>query len=185
MVKKRKIIWTIEKRKLSDLKDHPKNPRQLSQAAYKDLKQSFEKFGYVELVAINLDGTILAGHQRCYIMRDLGQQDEEIEVRVCTTQLSDEEAEEYLIRSNKNTGEWDFDLLANNFGVDQLNSWGFTLDDLGMQGDEEIEEIEDIEESCNFNIKCKNMKELELLQQKLDVKSTKMTYEDFVEKFDL
>ncbi len=79
----------------------------------------------MELVAINQDGTILAGHQRVHIMQELGWQDKEIEVRFPTYQLTEKQCKNYLIRSNKNTGEWDFDILANAFELDELKEWGF------------------------------------------------------------
>jgi hypothetical protein len=65
-------------------------------------------------------------------MIELGKADEEIDVRVPNRPLTEEEFREYLIRSNKNTGGWDFDVLANSFEVDELHDWGFSDQDLGL-----------------------------------------------------
>ncbi len=119
------IEWKTEKRKISELKEHPKNPRSIKTQDMEQLKKSIEKFNYVETVVINDDNTILAGHMRIKAMKSLKRGKEEIEVRVPNRKLEDHEAEEYLIRSNKNTGEWDLDLLANNFEVEDLISYGF------------------------------------------------------------
>ncbi len=119
---------------------YEKNPRQLTDKQYKDLEDSLKKFDLVEIPAINTDNTILAGHQRLRIMQALGRGDEEIDVRVPGRQLTEKEVQEYNIRSNKNTGEWDFDLLANQFEVDDLLEWGFDEKDLKIE--QEIEEDE-------------------------------------------
>ena len=46
--------------------------------------------------------------------------------------LSEKEVEELNIRLNKNTGDWDWDVLANSWDPDELVEWGFTLKDLHM-----------------------------------------------------
>lgn len=125
-----KLIWTTEKRKISDLKDHPSNPRTLSKASYDELIKSFKEFDYVELVAIDTENTILAGHQRIHIMKDLGWLDKEIEVRFPSRKLTEKESKKYLLRSNKNIGDWDFDLLANDFQLEELLDVGFTENEL-------------------------------------------------------
>ena len=90
---------------------------------------SFKKFDYAELVAINADNTILAGHQRIHVMQELGWSETEIEVRVPTRLLNDNEAEEYLVRSNLNTGDWEWNLLQM-FDSNNLLAYGFEEKDL-------------------------------------------------------
>jgi len=128
--------WHNEKRKISDLIPMRNNPRRLTEKQGKDLKRSLEKFDLVEIPAINTDNTIIAGHQRLKIMALLGRGAEEIDVRVPDKQLTPGEVKEYCIRSNKNTGEFDFDVLANEFDEVELINWGFTAEELGIDGDE-------------------------------------------------
>ena len=101
------LNWTTQKRKISELIGHPKNPRKISDKQIADLKASIQKFNFVEIPAIDTDNTILAGHQRLKIMQLLGRGNEEIDVRVPSRKLTEQEKDEYLLRSNKNTGEWD------------------------------------------------------------------------------
>ena len=68
----------------------------------------------------------MQGHQRLKILILLGRGEEEIEVRVANRELTDKEFQEYNIRSNRNLGSWDFDLLANAFDSADLVEWGFT-----------------------------------------------------------
>lgn len=117
--------WHTETRKISDLVPFEHNPRQLTKKQYTDLEKSLKKFDLVEIPAINQDHTIIAGHQRLNILHALGRADEEIDVRVPNRMLSEKEVEEYNIRSNKNTGEWIMDVLANSFDMNDLLDWGF------------------------------------------------------------
>lgn len=107
--------------------------------------KSFEKFDYCELVAIDQDNTIIAGHQRIHIMLELGWGEKEIEVRMPSRKLSSKEQDQYLIMSNKVTGDWDYDLLANHFEVEELCEWGFDKKDFDIDdfiNDEELDEKE-------------------------------------------
>ncbi len=107
-----KLIWHTERRKIKDLVPYEKNPRILTDYQAEKLKESLERFNLVEIPAIDLNNKIAAGHQRIKIMILLGRGEEEIDVRVPNRKLTKKEFEEYNLRSNANTGEWDFSLLA-------------------------------------------------------------------------
>lgn len=144
------LQWHNEKRKVKDLVPWDKNPRKLSEQAKKQLMESLEKFSLVEVPAVNLDNKIIAGHQRTLLLTLQGKGEEEIDVRVPNRMLTDEEYKEYNLRSNKNTGEWDFDVLAF-FEEDMLKNVGFTSQELDrifkdkkdddFNGDKEAEKI--------------------------------------------
>ncbi len=131
------ITWQTEKRKLSDLLPWERNPRQLTEAQAEHLEESLTKFGLVDPPAINTDNVIIGGHQRRNIMglmKEYGN-GAEIDVRVPSRTLTDREVAELNIRLNKNTGSFDFDILANNFEVDDLLDWGFTAWELDVVPD--------------------------------------------------
>jgi DNA modification methylase len=142
-----KIEFKTEKRKISDLKGCDYNPRKLTKKQYNDLKKSISKFNYAEIAVINTDNTIVAGHQRLRILGELNGLDHEIEVRVPNRELTKEEFDEYLIRSNKNNGEWDWDILANDFEIDDLKDWGFEDSEFGFGFEDEEEETEGDDET--------------------------------------
>ncbi len=137
------LIWHTETRKIKDLKEHGKNPRKITKDQMEKLKQSLKSFNYVETIVINLDNTILAGHMRIRALKALGRIKEEIEVRVPNRQLTSKEAEEYLIRSNKNSGEWDWERLANEWEIPDLFNWGFTEDELQIKDPDKLEATDD------------------------------------------
>lgn len=105
------LSWSTEKRKVKELVPAEYNPRQMTDKQAKELEKSLKKFGLVEIPAIDQDNTLLAGHMRMATMIQLGRGEEEIDVRVPNRKLTDAEAKEYNLRSNKNTGEWDMDKL--------------------------------------------------------------------------
>ncbi len=135
------IHWKVETRKLKELKSHPKNPRILTKVQHEHLKKSIGKFGLADKPIINLDGMVIGGHQRLKILKELGSK--EIEVLVPDRLLNENEVDEFCIRLNKNTGEWDFECLANEWEVNDLIDWGFTEEDLtGVLGGLDSEEPE-------------------------------------------
>lgn len=127
-----KISWKTERRKINDLVPHEKNPRKLSKEEKSHLEKSIKKFNLVEIPVINKNNTILAGHQRLKVMQLLNRGEEEIDVRVPEQMLSEEDAREYLIRSNRNHGEWDWDILQQNFQVEGLVDWGFDMKEINL-----------------------------------------------------
>lgn len=136
------LIWHTEKRRVQELKMWDQNPRTLTQAQAEQLNASLTKFNLVEIPAIDLDNRIIAGHQRVTILLALGRGDEEIDVRVPNRKLTEEEYQEYNLRSNKNTGEWDFEKLAN-INAELLKLVGFSDKDLGLEPPSETPSIKD------------------------------------------
>ena len=65
----------METRNLASLRPAEYNPRVQLQPAdpeYQNIKRSIETFGYVDPIIVNQDGTIIGGHQRYNVMKDLG-----------------------------------------------------------------------------------------------------------------
>jgi len=128
-----KLTWHTEKRKLGDLIEWDKNPRQLKEHDAEHLKKSLDAFGVADPLIINTDNRIIGGHMRRRIMLQSGYKpDDLVDVRVPERELTEREAEELAIRLNKNTGDWDFDALANNFELDDLLDWGFDKKELDL-----------------------------------------------------
>jgi ParB-like chromosome segregation protein Spo0J len=121
----------IESIKINKLKPAKYNPRQISTKQYNDLKKSIEKFGLVDPIIVNKDMTVIGGHQRLKICKEL----KHIEIDCVVLDLSKEEERELNIRLNKNSGEFDMDILANEFDIDELVDWGFKHIDIGLNID--------------------------------------------------
>jgi hypothetical protein len=111
--------------KIEDLIFAEYNPRKLTKKEYKDLKESLEKFGIVDPVIVNNNAEraniLVGGHQRVRIWKELGNKT----IPAVEIDLTFEREKELNIRLNKNIGSWDFDMMGNNFDVEELTEWGF------------------------------------------------------------
>ena len=139
----KELKWQTEQRKINDLIPYEGNPRKMTEEQATQLKKSLEKFNLAEIPAINTDNKIIAGHQRIKILQMLGKGNEKIDVRIPNRKLTDEEFREYNLRSNKNTGSWDWDMMAN-FDEELLLEAGFEDNEIDKMFD--LKKDEDIEE---------------------------------------
>ena len=110
------------------------NPRQLTKDQYKHLKDSIDRFGLVDPIIVNKNkdrkNIIVGGHQRVKVAKDMNIK----EVPVLEVDLTYDRERELNVRLNANTGEWDTDILANMFNIDDLQDWGF--DDIDLKIDD-------------------------------------------------
>jgi DNA modification methylase len=115
----------IEVKKIKDLKPNPLNPRKSSVTQDENLKKSLEKFGVVEPIVFNKQsGYIVGGHFRVRELKKLGYK----EVECVIVDLSPDDEKELLIRLNANTGDWDTDLLLQDWDADKLADWGVDIE---------------------------------------------------------
>jgi len=132
------MIPQIKKMKIDDLIAAEYNPRQLTEEQYKNLSDSIKRFGVVDPIIINKNknrkNIVIGGHQRINVCRKLKLK----EIPCLEIDLTYDEERELNIRLNKNTGEWDFDMLGNMFDISDLKDWGFSEKELKIFNDEEV-----------------------------------------------
>ena len=138
----KKLSWTTVQKRVDDLIPQEINPRKISDKQLSDLKRSLKKFNLVEIPAVDSDGTILAGHQHIKALQLLGRGSELIDIRVPNRKLTEQEAKEYLIGSNKLGGDWDYDLLKS-FDFETLSFAGFDPIEIANFWDKKNETKED------------------------------------------
>lgn len=115
------------------------NPRKINRKAYEALKKSLRDFPEMKQlreIVVDENLTILGGHQRIYALKDLGYSD--ITVKQVTG-LTEKQKREFIIKDNTAAGEWDTDIIANQWDVDELESWGlpsFNFGDIKEEGSE-------------------------------------------------
>ena len=161
------------------------NPRQISNKQYEDLKASMEKFGCVDPIIININperlNVVVGGHQRLRILRELGAE----KVPTVSVNLSQEDERELNVRLNKSGGEWDMDILANEFDIVDLKDWGFKDTDFGFNIDkinpqdewEGMPEFkqEDKTPQKQIIVSFKNEKDMQLFSELIGQKLTNKT----------
>lgn len=121
------IKWHSERRRIDELNPAPYNPRRMTEKQAEDLGKSLARFGLAEPIVINLNNTIIGGHQRIKVL--VAQGIDGVDVMVPDRLLTAEEEKELNLRLNKNVGEWDLEALAN-FSADLLKDVGFDSADL-------------------------------------------------------
>ena len=133
----------IKKIKVSELKANKENPRTVSKEKFSKLKKSikhFPKMLKLRPIVIDDNNTVLGGNMRLKALKSLG-----IKETWCikASDLNEEEKEEFIIKDNVGFGDWDWELLANQWNYEDLEDWGLDLkiEDLidGLEEDEEIE----------------------------------------------
>ena len=122
---------------INDLVDAHYNPRKATEKDFEDIKESIRHFGFVDPVIVNSNADrfniIIGGHFRVRAGKSLKVN----KVPVVYIDIADIEKEKELnIRLNKNTGSFDYDVLANHFEVADLKEYGFTDRDFGFDIDE-------------------------------------------------
>jgi len=170
--------------KISQVKSNPNNPRLIKNDKFKKLVKSVQDFPeMLELRPIVVDENmiVLGGNMRLKACIDAGLKEVWIEV---AEGLTEEQKKEFIVKDNVGFGEWEWDMLANEWDSVQLAEWGLDVwqneDDI-----EDIEEVIDFNESVNFIIKCNDLKQLEEMQTKLNTSASKLSYEDFLVKVGL
>lgn len=126
------ITWANERRRLGDLREWEDNPRLLMEHDANELDKSLAKFSLADPLIINLDNTLIGGHQRRRRLIEKHGLDYEVDVRVPSRMLTPAEMRELAIRLNRNQGKWDNDILADRFDFGELLDFGFTEKELGF-----------------------------------------------------
>jgi DNA modification methylase len=139
----------IEIKKISELTPAPYNPRESTEKQESQLKQSLKKFGVVEPIIYNKQtGYIVGGHFRVRELQKLGY----TEIECVIVDLSEEDEKELNIRLNANTGQWDWDELANNFELDDLNDWGLEVPNMKHELEAEEDDFDVPEDGIETDI---------------------------------
>ena len=129
--------------KLSDIKSNPNNPRIIKDDKFAKLVKSISEFPkMMELrpMVINTDNVVLGGNMRLKALKELKYKDIPDTWVKRAEDLTDEEQRRFIISDNVGFGEHDWEMLANEWNVEELADWG--LDIQGFDVEEEVIEKE-------------------------------------------
>lgn len=168
-----------------NLKLNDKNPRFIKDEKFKKLVKSIEEFPkMLELRPIVYDPDnmeILGGNMRYRALKELKYKEIPDNWVKSALELTEDEKQRFIIEDNVGFGEWDLDLLANDWDSEQLDNWGLELPKFDDTIND-IQEVESFSENVNFTIECANLEEFEKLQTKLSTSTKKLSYNDFIIK---
>ena len=130
----------IIERNIADLIRAEYNPRELTDDQEKQLSDSLRRFGVVDPVIVNVHedrkDIIIGGHQRSKVWQKLGNET----IPTVELSLTLDQEKELNVRLNKNTGQFDMDMLKDHFETDDLIDWGFT--DVELEWQEDVTHLE-------------------------------------------
>jgi hypothetical protein len=116
--------------KLKDIKPNPNNPRVLRDDKFQKLKQSIKEFPKMlslRPMVIDENNVVLGGNMRLRALQELGFTDIDEAWVKRSSDLTEEEKKRFIIADNVAFGEWDWDTLANDWDVVDLEAWGLEI----------------------------------------------------------
>jgi hypothetical protein len=128
MIGTEKVQWILKEIPIKDLKEHPKNPRQIGKEQFERLGNMIEKFGLIDKPIVNQDMTIIGGHQRIKYLKK--KKEKIVHCWVADSLLSDTDVEELLLGLNLHQGSWDYDIMADLWEPLDLLKYGFSEEQL-------------------------------------------------------
>jgi len=130
--------------KLTTIKSNPNNPRVIRDEKFKKLVKSIEEFPKMMALrpmVVNEDMVVLGGNMRLKALKELGYKEVPDEWIKSAKDLTEDEIRRFIIADNVGFGEHDWEMLANEWDVEELSDWG--LDIPGFEIAEELEAEED------------------------------------------
>lgn len=120
--------------KLKDIFTNPANPRIIRDDKYKKLVKSIDEFPkMMELrpIIVDSEGMILGGNMRYKALKELGYKEVPETWIKRANDLTEDEIRRFTIADNVGFGEWDYELLANEWDMQELEDWGVDLPGFG------------------------------------------------------
>ena len=124
---------------IASVKENPDNPRFIKDSKFKKLVKSIKAFPEMlekRPIVVDEDMVVLGGNMRLKACKSAGLFEVWIDIAEGWTE---EQKKEFIVKDNVGFGEWDWDILANEWDVQQLEDWG--LD--GFPFEEEVLEAEE------------------------------------------
>lgn len=117
----------IQKVKISEIKSNPNNPRIIKDDRFSKLVRSIKEFPKmleIRPIVVNSDMVVLGGNMRLKACKEAGINEVFI---ISAEDLTEEEQKEFIIKDNIGFGEWDWDMLANEWEEEILEDWGLDV----------------------------------------------------------
>lgn len=126
--------------KISEVKVNPNNPRLIRDDKFAKLVQSIKDLPQmleIRPIVVNTDMVVLGGNMRLKACKEAGLKEVPI---IIADNLTEDQQREFLIKDNVSGGEWDWNMISNEWDADQLNEWGLDIPDFNSEQNLEAEE---------------------------------------------
>jgi len=146
--------------KINTVKSNPNNPRLIKDDKFKKLVKSLREFpemAKVRPIVVNQDMVVLGGNMRLKGMKEAGWKDVPIEI----VDWSEDKQREFIIKDNVGFGEWEWELLANEWDAEDLEEWGLDGFPFENVADESKDLSDYLRETFEVIIECTSEREQE------------------------
>jgi site-specific DNA-methyltransferase (adenine-specific) len=124
------------------VKSNPNNPRIIKDDKFKKLVasiQEFPKMLEIRPIVVNDDMIVLGGNMRLKACIHAGLKEVPI---IKVSDLTEQEQKQFIIKDNVSGGEWDWNMLANEWDAEELDAWGLDVPDFGKELEAEEDDFE-------------------------------------------
>jgi ParB-like chromosome segregation protein Spo0J len=112
---------------INEIKPNPNNPRIIKDHKFKQLVKSIQDFPQMlELrpIVIDENNMVLGGNMRLKACLETGLTDVPV---IHANNLSEAQKKEFIVKDNVGYGEWEWDALANEWNIEDLDNWGLDI----------------------------------------------------------
>mgnify|MGYP000871545954 CR=1 FL=1 len=137
---------------IKEVKNNPNNPRLIKDDKFKKLVQSIKDFPEmlnIRPIVVNEDMVILGGNMRYKACLEAGLKEVPV---IKVDSLSAEKQREFIIKDNLSGGEWDWDMLANEWESEELEEWGLDVPEFAFTQLEAEEDEYEMPDEIKTNI---------------------------------
>lgn len=130
--------------KITEVKNNPNNPRVIKDDKFTKLVNSIKEFPKmleIRPIVVNDDMIVLGGNMRLKACKEAGLKEVPI---IKASELTEDEQRQFIIKDNVSGGEWDWDMLANEWDSEQLEEWGLDVPNFATDVDYSILDDEDV-----------------------------------------
>jgi len=127
--------------KITEIKSNPNNPRVIKDEKFHKLCESIKAFPkMLELrpIVVNDDMVVLGGNMRLKALRHLGLKEAPI---IKASDLTNDQQRQFIIKDNAGFGQWDWNVLANDWNTQEIEEWGIDIPGFDVNSDELGEEF--------------------------------------------
>ena len=135
----------VDKVNINEVKTNPKNPRLIKDDKFRKLVKSIQEFPQMlELrpIVVDENNIVLGGNMRLKACKEVGLKEVFI---VRAEGLTELQKDEFIVKDNVGFGEWDWDILANEWDAELLNDWGLFVPEMATEVDYSILDDEDLD----------------------------------------
>jgi ParB-like chromosome segregation protein Spo0J len=151
---------------IQQIRNNENNPRIIKDYKFKQLVKSIKEFPEMlklRPIVVNSDMIVLGGNMRLKACKEAGLKEVWI---LKADDLTEQQQREFIVKDNVGFGEWDWDVLANEWNNQQLEDWG--LDLLPFEDNiEDIKEQKDLSDNIESSFRLEVELENEIEQEKL------------------